>query len=460
MVKEQNIKVGLEIHGYLQTKEKLFCNCKAVRHIAKQNIKPNTNICPICSGQPGNKPMLPNEEAIKKILQIALMFNCEINKKIIWQRKHYNWPDLPKGYQDTISGAYAIPNAVSGDFHGIRIREVHLEEDPASWNPETGCIDYNRSGLALVEIVTEPDFSHVEQVEEWLNKLVLTLSYIKALDKNAGIKADVNVSIRKTNFEERVEIKNMSSIENIKKAILYEAERQENEPVFRETRRFDEKTGKTIRMRSKEEAEDYRFIPEPDLPIIKITKEEIEKLRKELPETPEEKLNKLVKKHKIDKKQAEILHKNFELVEFFEEVAEKINPEFALSWVTIELLRVLNYNKKSLSEVKIKIEHFIELLEAVKNKEITELKAKQILNEFVPESFSIKTRIKKDGMIDNKKEIEEIIKKVLEKNSQAIEDYKQGKKEALNFLLGEVMKASKKRADFHVAREMLMKMIR
>ena len=455
-----NIKIGLEIHGYLQTKEKLFCRCLAVRHSTKKEIKENTNICPICSGQPGCKPMLPNAEAIKKILQIALMFNCEINKKIIWQRKHYNWPDLPKGYQDTISGAYAIPNAINGSFHGIRIREVHLEEDPAAWNPETGYIDYNRSGLPLVEIVTEPDFKNPEQVENWLKNLLLTLSYIHALDKNAGIKADVNVSTEKTNFKERIEIKNMSSIENIKKAILYEAERQANEPVVRETRRFDEKTGKTIRMRSKEEAEDYRFIPEPDLPVIKITEKEIKEIKENLPETPEEKLDKLVKKHKINKKKAEILHKNFEIVEFFEEVAEKISPDFALPWVVIELLRVLNYNKKALDEVNIKPEHFAELLEAVKNKELTELKAKQILNEFIPDSFSIKTRIKKDGMIDDKKEIEEIIKKVLEKNQKAIEDYKQGKKEALNFLLGEVMKTSKKRADFHVAREMLVNMMK
>jgi len=460
MVKEQTTKIGLEIHGYLLTKEKLFCNCKAIRHATKQEIKPNTNICPICSGQPGNKPMLPNAEAIKKILQIALMFNCEINKKITWQRKHYNWPDLPKGYQDTISGAYAIPNAINGSFHGIRIREVHLEEDPAAWNPETGYIDYNRSGLALVEIVTEPDFKNAEQVENWLKNLILTLSYIHALDKNAGIKTDVNVSTEKTNFKERVEIKNMSSIESIKKAIEYEIERQAKEQVLRETRRFDEKTGKTIRMRSKEEVEDYRFIPEPDLPIIKITEKEIEKLKKELPETPEEKLAKLVKKHKIDKKQAEILHKNFELVEFFEKVAEKISPDFALPWIIIELLRVLNYNKKALDEVSIKPEHFIELLEAVKNNHLTELKTKQILNEFIPNSFSIKTRIKKEGMIDDKKEIGEIIKNVLEKNPKAIEDYKQGKKEALNFLLGEVMKLSNKRADFHIAREMLVKMMK
>ena len=166
-------KIGLEIHGYLHTKEKLFCRCKAVRHTAKQNIRPNTFVCPICTGMPGAKPMLPNSEAIKKILQIALMLNCKINhlpKTLVWNRKHYNYPDLPKGYQNTISGAYSIPVAEKGIFEKIKIREVHLEEDPAQWNPETGCIDYNRSGLPLVEIVTEPDFNSAEQVESWLKE--------------------------------------------------------------------------------------------------------------------------------------------------------------------------------------------------------------------------------------------------------------------------------------------------
>ena len=211
--RKKDVRIGLEIHGYLATKEKLFCRCRAVRHAAKQEIKPNSFVCPICTGQPGSKPMLPNAQAIRKIIEIALMLNCKINtveqkKNLAWQRKHYNWPDLPKGYQNTISGAYSVPVAENGTFESIGIREIHLEEDPASWNPETGCIDYNRSGLPLAEIVTEPDFSSAEEVIEWLNKLVLTLSYIKAVDRNAGIKADVNVSIGEQAGGKRAEIKN------------------------------------------------------------------------------------------------------------------------------------------------------------------------------------------------------------------------------------------------------------
>jgi len=462
--RKKDVRIGLEIHGYLATKEKLFCRCRAVRHAAKQEIKPNSFVCPICTGQPGSKPMLPNAQAIRKIIEIALMLNCKINtveqkKNLAWQRKHYNWPDLPKGYQNTISGAYSVPVAENGTFESIGIREIHLEEDPASWNPETGCIDYNRSGLPLAEIVTEPDFSSAEEVIEWLNKLVLTLSYIKAVDRNAGIKADVNVSIGEQAGGKRAEIKNLNSIENIKKAIVFEIERQKKEGTFLETRRFDEQSGKTMKMREKEEAEDYRFIPDPDLPVIKISEKAVKEISEGLPESPQEKLQKLVKKHRIDKKSAEVLSQNLEIVEFFEAVSEKIPAEFALPWVVIELLRVLNWNKKTLEEVDIKPEHFAELLEAVKQGKITELKAKQILNDFVPSSFSIKEKLKSSGRITDKNEIEKIIKKVIDRNKQAVSDFREGKKEALNFLLGEIMKESERRADYKTAREMLARIL-
>src|SRR3989344_765888 len=461
MIKEekQKVKIGLEIHAYLTTKEKLFCRCKSERHTAKSGILANTNICPICSGQPGSKPMLPNKEAVKKIISIALILGCKINPKLIWQRKHYDWPDLPKGYQITMSGAYSIPLGENGKFENIKIRELHLEEDPAQWNPETGCIDYNRSGLPLAEIVTEPDFSSSLEVENWLKQFLLSLDYIKAIDKNAVIKADVNVSIEKNNFE-RVEIKNLSSIENIKAAIEYEIIRQEKEPVVRETRRYDEAKGITIRMRSKEQQEDYRFIPDPDLPLLTLNEKLIKEIKKSLPETPQQKLEKLIKKHKIDKKQADVLTSNLELVEFFEQIAKNINPEFALHWVTTELLRVLNYNKKMLDEVEIMPEHFVELLEAVKSSKITELKAKQILNQFIPKSFSIKNQIKSQGKITDKEEIEEICRKVIKANQKSAEDYKSGKKEAFNFLMGEIMKLSERRADFSVARKVLEKLLK
>src|SRR3989344_7223699 len=259
--------IGLEIHTYLITKEKLFCKCIASR---KKGLAPNTLICPTCCGQPGAKPMLPNKSAVVKAIEIGLMLGCIIQKKLEWQRKHYDWPDIPKGYQNTISGGKSKGVGVGGKFNGIRIRGMHLEEDPASWDPETGAVDYNRSGLPLVEIVTEPDFTSAEEVKDWLTKLVHSLSYLKIVDSDAGIKVDVNVSLRgKT---ERTEIKNVNSIEDIGRAIEYELARQEKEGnKKKETRRFDSESGKTIVMRAKEEGEDYRFISDPDLEIIFIS---------------------------------------------------------------------------------------------------------------------------------------------------------------------------------------------
>lgn len=449
------LKIGLEIHGYLLTKEKLFCRCKAEHGLKK--VEPNTNICPICTACPGAKPMLPNSEAIKKILQIALMLKCNINKKFIWQRKHYDWPDLPKGYQTTISGSYSIPVGEKGSFLGIRIREVHLEEDPAKWDPETGCVDYNRSCMPLVEIVTEPEFTNAEQVSLWLKQLILTLSYIRALDKESGIKSDVNVSI----YGDRIEIKNVNSISSIVEAIIYEEKRQKKEkPVKKETRAWIDEKKETIKMREKESAEDYRFIPEPDLPVINIKESEIQELKSKIPEGPAEKLNKLIKKFKINQKNAEILTSNLELVEFFEKITKKIPADFALPWITIELLRVLNYNKKTLDEVEIKPEHFIELLELVKQNKITELKAKRILNDFIPKSFSPKKEAKKAGKITNKAEIKKIVDKIIKSNKKAVQDYKSGNKSALNFLMGEIMKKSQRRADYKTTLEILKEKLR
>lgn len=453
MVKKLEGMIGLEIHTYLITKEKLFCECKASR---EKGQKENIYICPICTGQPGAKPMLPNGEAVRQAIRIGLMLGCKINNEFIWKRKHYSWPDLPKGYQNTFSGAGAVPIGENGKFLGIKIRSMHLEEDPASWNPKTGEIDYNRSGLPLVEIVSEPDFSTAEEVMDWLKKLTHALSYLKAVDSNAGIKVDVNVNL--PGKTERVEIKNLSSLESIGKAIEYEFMRQSKEGGSKkETRRYDDVKGKTILMRSKEDAEDYRFISDPDLVNVEVDKEFIFKLKESMPESPEEKLAKLIKKYKIDKKNAEVLSKNIDIVEFFEEVAEKIDAEFALSWVTIELLRFLNYNKKKLSEVEIKVEHFIELLKLVKSGKITPLKGKEILNKFYPKSFLPTAG---EGKIVDEKELEKVAMKVISKNKKAVDDYKSGAKWSINFLIGEVMKETNKRADFVVARKVLEKLLK
>ena len=453
------VKIGLEVHGYLDTNEKLFCMCKT-DSLASDT---NSRICPICTGTPGSKPMAVNAAAVDKLLEIALVFKSKINyNDLIWQRKHYDWADNPKGYQTTISGAHATTNATGGKFKGINIWELHLEEDPAQWNPETGKINYNRSGLPLVEIVTAPEFSDAEQVVEWLKALVLSLSYIKAVRKNAGIKVDVNVST----YGERVEMKNLNSLEKIRKAIEYEIARQiENHEKgvvqTRETLAFDEKLGKTIKMRSKEGAADYRFIRDPDLPMIVVDRKRVAELKRGLPEMPEKKLEKLLKVHKVGEKDAKILTRNLELVEFFEKLVEfGVDSGRYMSWITIELLRVLNYNKKSLEDADVEIlpEHLAELIKAVEKGEITVLKGKQIMNDFVPRSFSLKEHEGEIGNIDEAA-IENLCRQVIDENAHVVDEYKGGKAASLNYLIGQVMRLSERRADFRVAGDCLKRLI-
>jgi len=453
-------KIGLEIHGYIDTNEKLFCTCKA-EHGAKLT-NPNINICPICTAQPGCKPLLPNNAAVEKAIQIALILGCTVNEKLSWQRKHYSWPDLPKGYQNTMSGPHSVANGINGKFLGIRIRECHLEEDPAAWNPETGEVDYNRSGCPLIEIVTEPDFTSSEEVIQWIKQLLITLSYIKAIDKSAGIKADVNISLPELKGE-RVEIKNINSLKNIQNAIESEIKRQSekgNIPKIQETRMFDSEKGITKLMRTKEQAQDYRFISDPDLPTLVIDKKRIETIKASLPETPQEKLSKLIKQHKIKKKPAEILTKKLEIVEFFEKIIEKANPVLAVRWITEELLSVLNYNKKELEDVQISPQHFIELLEMIEKKILTELKAKDILRSWKEKSSSPKAQAKSHKQISDKGEIEKLVDKVIKENAKAVADYKSGEKNAINFLIGQVMKLSNKRADFATAKTILEKKLK
>lgn len=451
------LKCGLEIHTYLSTNEKLFCRCKASR---ERGLEPNTLICPTCTGQPGAKPMAPNSNAVEKAVQIALLLGCKLNDTMPWMRKHYDWPDLPKGYQNTMSGAHAVPVGVNGNFEGINIESMHLEEDPASWDPKSGETDYNRSGLPLVEIVTAPEFKSADEVHNWVNKLVHALNYLKAVDSNAGVKADVNVSVVDENGKQktnRVEVKNITSIDAMKSAVLFEFERQLKEGSVRETRRYDEVKGVTMRMRSKEEADDYRFIVDPDLNSVSLSKKFVDEQKKNVPELPRVKFDKLIKKYKIDSKDASVLSKDVDIVSFFEKVAEKIGGKFALPWVTVELLRVLNYNNKKLSDVDVSVEHFVKLLHMIKEKKITELQAKQILNKFVPQSFDPS---KTEGKIESEKELEPVIRKVLKENEKVVVDYVNGDIKSFNYLIGEVMKATNRRADSNVVRKMLDKLIK
>lgn len=455
------IKCGLEIHGYLKVdnKRKLFCDCAL-----SQEAEPNSNICPICTAQPGCKPMNPNEEALKKIMMISAMLDCKTNKRLLFQRKHYSWPDLPSGYQRTISGSYSVPVGVNGNFLSIGISDVHLEEDPARWDPESGLVDYNRSGFPLVEIVTEPDFRSSEEVKEWLRKLITTLSYINAIDKNAGIKADVNVSIAPK--YKRVEVKNVNSFKNIVKAIEYEIQRQEKEikagkKIEQQTRMFDDSTETTKFMRSKETQQDYMFIPDPDLVAIKITDKDIKEINNVLPEKPSEKIRKF-KKLGIKNLDAEVMSSEIILAELFEKVAKEIDPTLAAKWLRRELIRVLNYNKKTLEDLGIDERHLIDLLKLVETKKITETIAQKILEKLIIKPFDVNEYVKKEKLVavSDKNILEKYCKEAIAENKKAVDDYVSGKDEALNFLVGQVMRKTKGTATPKEVNELLKKLIK
>ena len=409
--------------------------------------------------------MAPNKEAVDKTVAIAGMLDCKINRRLLFQRKHYDWPDMPTGYQRTVSGSYSVPAGENGSFLGIGISDVHLEEDPAKWDPESGLVDYNRSGLPLVEIVTDPDFASAVQVRDWLKKLVTTLSYIKAVDPTAGLKSDVNVSIS-PDFN-RVEIKNVNSFKSIIRAIESEVRRQEKEakngrkiPVH--TRAWNDTAGITAFMRKKEAAADYMYIPEPDLPAVRVSKEETNQIISKLPEKPAQKIERYANELNIDKKDAEILSSDILLAELFEKVAREIDPVLAAKWLRRELLRVLNYNKKEMAELEADEKHVTALLKLVETKKITDEVARKMLEKLVEKPFDVEKHVEENKLaaVSDAQSLEKYSKEAIEENKQAVEDYAAGNEKALNFIMGSVMRKSKGRAEPNQVREMLKKLIK
>lgn len=454
------VLIGLEIHGYLvvENKKKLFCNCSL------EEAEPNTNICPICTGQPGAKPMLPNKQAVDKVLAIALMLGCKINNKLVFQRKHYDWPDLPKGFQITMSGSYALPVGVNGNFLGVGIQQVHLEEDPARWNPNTGEVDYNRSGYPLVEIVTNPDLKTPEQVGDWLRKLWTTMGYIRAIDRKAGIKCDVNVNIE---GHPRVEVKNVNSFSAIVDVVKYEVERQKNVlkdgkalTLSQETRAWTD--GKTFFMRSKEQAEDYRFIPEPDLPAIDISRDWINSIASKLPEKPEQKLEKLLSKG-VNKIDAEIISSDIILANMWEFLTIKgLNPVRSANWIRHKVLRVLNEKGLYPESFKGSNKELLKLVRLAEKGFINDRTALSLLSKLVVEDFDVESFVNQQGLAAVKDEtfIKQLCEQALNQESKAVRDYLSGVGKAIHYLKGKVMKLSKGKADPNVVEKALRELLK
>ena len=434
---------GLEIHVQLETESKLFCDCPT----NYQDAPINSNICPICLNQPGAKPHPTNEKALENALMIALMLNCEIDQDVIYfMRKHYDYPDLPSGYQRT-----SIPIGYEGELNGVRIREIHMEEDPGQYKPDKGIVDFNRSGIPLIEIVTEPDIRSPEEARNFLNQLIRVLEYSGGARGEGTMRADVNVSIEGGN---RVEMKNINSIKGAFKALKFEVIRQKNlmkrgMEIKQETRAYLESQMITVSMRSKENADDYRFIPDPDLPPMEIYDDQITEISQTMPEAPHNKAKRFMSEYNLDEETATTLTSELDLADAFEEVAIDVDPIFASYWMKDELKRVLTYNKFDFAESGISTKDIIEIITLLKNKEITTKAGQRIIEKMPKNEKSPKEIGEELGLIGIVQEdaVLEAAKQAIAENPKAVNDYKEGQKNSINFLVGQVMKLTRGKAD-------------
>ncbi|AXV37409.1 MAG: Asp-tRNA(Asn)/Glu-tRNA(Gln) amidotransferase GatCAB subunit B [Methanobacterium sp. BRmetb2] len=449
------MKCGLEIHVQLETDSKLFCTC----HTNYQEASPNTNICFVCLNQPGAKPYPPNQKAMEGAIKIALMLGCKISDEVTYfMRKHYNYPDLSSGYQRT-----SVPIGYEGEMNGVRIREVHIEEDPGQYKPDMGVVDFNRSGIPLIEIVTEPDMNSPEAARTFLRELIRVLEYSGNARGEGTMRADVNISLE---GGKRVEIKNINSIKGAFKALKFEMVRQKNlinrgVTIKQETRAFLESQMITVSMRLKEEAEDYRYIPDPDLPPMIAQEEQIEDIKEKMPEPPHIKTQRFVEQYGIEEQHAKVLTSELELADAFEEVAKNVDPDFAALWMRDELKRVIYYNKMTFAQSGITPSQITELLKLLEDKKIT-TKAAQRIIENMPNNPSRPGQIAEElgliGVIEDEGIIK-AVKQAIDENPQAVEDYKEGKKESLNFLVGQVMRLTRGKAEPAKTVEMLKEYI-
>lgn len=460
--------IGLEVHVHLLTESKLFCSCKA----DYEDKEPNASTCPICLGFPGSKPII-NKKAIDSGIMIAKALNCKIAPEIFFSRKTYFYPDMAKNFQIT---QYEIPLARGGNLEifdkEIRIRRVHIEEDPAKLVHVGGgitsaqyvLVDYNRSGIPMAEIVTEPDFSDTKEVREFLSKLQSILEHLEVFDasKEGSIRVDANVSIEGGT---RVEVKNISGFANVEKALNYEIVRQKNllqmgMKVDRETRHFDADTKTTTTLRKKETEEDYGYIFEPDLTMIEIGKVWVDKLSEKMPELPDQRIERFVKEYKIPERDAKVIvYVDKALADFFEECVKLFKePAYVSRWVVTDLLKVLNWNDLTIRKSKLPPEVFVEFLKAMNKGELTERLGKELIKELVPTGKSFEDLIKEKAL-PKKLDLESVVKEVIEENEKAAEDYKKGNEKSIQFLIGQVLRKTQAAGDPNKIKELIKKLI-
>ena len=468
------VSIGLETHVQLKTASKMFCGCKTSFADA-----PNTNVCPICLGYPGALPLM-NREAVKLTVLSGLMLGCKISANCKFDRKNYFYPDASKNYQISqydqplcLGGAVEIQTPAGPKT--INLTRIHLEEDVAknTHHPTCSGVDFNRAGTPLMEIVSEPEMSSADEAVAYLRALRQILVYTGVSDCNleeGNMRCDVNVSIRPAGTEKlgtKVEIKNMNSFSHIQEALRYEIVRQERALVgggalVQETRRWDPEIGETTSMRSKENAHDYRYFPEPDLLPIALPAEQIADWSKLLPELPEQKRVRFVADYKIPEYDADVLCQQLPVANFFEQAVALGAPAKAASnWIMTDLLRLLGQTEKVVTETPLTADAFAALLKLVADKTINMPVAKELFGELFEKGGDPVAMVKERGLgqVSDAGAIDALARQVVEANPKVVEDFKGGKKQALQFLVGQVMKLSKGKANPAMAGEAIAKAI-
>ena len=467
---EYEAVIGLEVHVQLKTKTKAFCGC-----LTEFGNEPNTQVCPVCLGFPGSLPVL-NKSAFQYAIKVAMALNCRIAEFTKFDRKNYFYPDLPKNYQIS---QYDLPLGQDGfldirldkNRKRINIKRVHLEEDAGKLMhaASVSLVDFNRTGIPLLEIVSCPDLNSPNEAYEYLVSLKQIIRYlgVSSCDMEKGIlRCDANVSVRPQGQKDlgvKTELKNMNSFRGVRDALEFEIGRQikllkENQKIVQDTRLWDAAKRKTYSMRTKEEAQDYRYFPEPDLPLFKISSQIKEEIRLSMPELPEQKRARFIKDFQLSEYDVNLLTSESAIADFFEQ-SFKILPEAKIiaNWICGPLLSELNNRNLSIEQLSVKPEDLVNLVKLVQQGKISNLVAKTVLTQMIDTGLSADSIIQKKNLIQisDKEELDKIIAGVIKENEKSVNDFLQGKENAVMFLVGQVMRASKGKANPKVVLGML-----
>jgi len=475
--------IGIEVHAQLSTKSKMFCHCRADVFGAE----PNTIVCPICLGMPGVLPVI-NRKAVEYAIMTALALNCKIAESSVYSRKSYFYPDLPKNYQISM---YDLPLSydgwleieIEGKAKRIGIRRVHLEEDTAKLihihegGESYSLVDFNRSGVPLMEIVSEPDIRSPEEARQYLTKLRTILRYLGVstgdMEKGA-MRCEANVSLRpvgSTELGTKVEVKNLNSFRAVKLALEYEIKRQAKildagGRIEQETMGWDETRGVTVVQRTKEYAHDYRYFPEPDLPPLILDREWIEEIREKLPELPDAKRERFIRNYGLSLYDAKVLVADKGVAYYFEKCVERgkgrVEPKAIANWVTGELFRLMKARNVEIEDAKITPDELVTLICLVKDGTINITTAKDVFSEMFETGHKALSIIEERGLaqISDVEELERIVDEIIESNPKPVADYLAGKEKVIGFLIGQVMKATKGKANPRLVRNLFEEKLR